>query len=1003
NSFLTLKKAGPRYVYASDSANGAVNSEVLPAVRPLITVVAAAPDSIKAVPTGLTQVSAGSLIPASPGRVQLSGHLTDAFDNPITAATTAYLQVVNVSGATGYLAIDYGAGAIPAGVSTTVFTDTNGVVGLSPSIYYYVSSAAFDTARVWLGTTTAPANTAPYIGTQKDITGVLQTIGGAATQIVFLSSPTAAVVGITNGGQYTIETLDDFNNVTSAGWPGGSVFLNVVEVPVHTANGFVLNTFGPGSGPAIYGFRDQSNTQFITSVPLPGNVSQVSFRYADMMSSYSGPGPSSNTAQGGRPGFWTIQVQDAANNVKAQALLRMDPDNADQVNFANPANSQVAGKVLDPLNNLAAYQAELQDEFFNPVVATRTVSVSLSTVTRSASRVNDYVAFSLSSGSFVGIRTAAPSFFTTTATLTIPLGQYQTTFYYLDTTASSLYAAGGGTKPVIALNSPGLFGTQQPVLVVADAIDGIAITTGNFQPALQAGTTSQTYDYETRDIFGNPSPLRSGQDFGRGWVQMAIQTDSLGMVSISTPDIGAFAGPTAISYLPVGASASTFYLIDTLLTAPGVHHHLSVSGITYPNWAVAVSSYDVIPGPPVQISWANAPRRLIAGTTVELVAGLPVNTALSAQLIDQFGNVTTSTSTTYTINYTAPGELGAWGGVNGSAVIVATAPSSLWTNLGVAALAVPIPASGGFTAAPMYFWDTVTGGATVYAQAQIAGTNVFAPISQIEPITAGPAYYLTVHHPYTTANPLAVGHVGIVTIKARDLFGNVAAGDPQNGNYFTDKVGFTSSGSTLTVTLQDPGNSSPFHVFVATDAGVFPNLEVEDSFFEVLQVGATDFANPNIFGFTSDGSRTGLPATASLRSDANVEQAGIVISPADLAPESDPPPLGPIPPAKIGVGVVKKTLNQGDGTTPSSPDPIPMLRLSMGIESTLPNGLLANLKGLQVQSEATGNLNNSHVTELALYYDANGNGKFDPPPTGDELLSTGAYDGAGSWWFGNPI
>src|SRR6185312_8585204 len=185
NSFVILKKAGNRTLSAAESDNFAINSAVPPATTPVIAVVPAAPDSIKASPTATTLVSAGSLVPSAPGRVQLSGHLTDAFDNPITAATTVYLQVVNVSGATGFLALDYGSGANSVGTSTTVFTDATGLVGGSPAIYYYVSSHAGDTARVWMGTTTAPTDTSPFVSTAKDITGTLQTVGGAATQIVF--------------------------------------------------------------------------------------------------------------------------------------------------------------------------------------------------------------------------------------------------------------------------------------------------------------------------------------------------------------------------------------------------------------------------------------------------------------------------------------------------------------------------------------------------------------------------------------------------------------------------------------------------------------------------------------------------------------------------------------------------------------------------------------------------------------------------------------------------
>jgi hypothetical protein len=788
------------------------------------------------------------------------------------------------------LSLDYGAGGVNVGLSTTMFTDSNGNIGVTtPTVTYFVSSHAGDAARIWMGTVTAPSNIAPFIATQKNISGNLTTTGGSPSQLVFLSTPSSALVGINElpgaGGNYTIEALDDFNNITTQGFASPLLLqIPTAETTVHQNKGYTLGLFGAGGD---FGFRDSSNSQFITSVLISAGASQASFRYHDRMSSYSGPGPSSNTYAAGRPGTWTIQIYNGTA-LLAQHSLRMDPDVPRQINFANPQNSEVVGRTLDYANNLASFQAELQDGFTNPSVATQTVTVTLTTTTRMASRVNDYAGFSVSSSALLGSRVSAPGFFAPTSTLTIAIGQYQTTFYYLDTTASNLYASGGGTKPIISLSVDSLFGNSQSVTQLSDTIDRIVISTGA-GAVLQAGTTSQIFTYETRDIFGNPSPLRSGQDFGLGYVQMRLTTDDTASVQFSTPDVGNFVSGSAVSYLPVGYSATSFYMIDTLLTPAGSTHTLTVAGITYPSWLTATSSYTVNPGPPAQIGWATPARRLVAGTTIQYELGVPTTTVVAAQLLDQFGNVTTST-TTFFINYTAPGQNSTFGGINSNAVIVATAPSSLWTNIGTQNLTVNIPGNAGLSQAPMYFWSTVAGGATIYAQAQVSGSNIFTPITQVHQVTPGAAAYLTLHHPYTANNPLKVGVPGTISIKARDLFGNVATGDPQNGNYFTDVVGFNSSGSTASVTLIDLTNGASYHVFVATDAGVFPNLGVVDTYQEVLQVSATDFTRPSVWGITNDTSRVGLPASASLRSDGNLEFAGIVITPADLAPESNPPP-----------------------------------------------------------------------------------------------------------------
>ena len=44
---------------------------------------------------------------------------------------------------------------------------------------------------------------------------------------------------------------------------------------------------------------------------------------------------------------------------------------------------------------------------------------------------------------------------------------------------------------------------------------------------------------------------------------------------------------------------------------------------------------------------------------------------------------------------------------------------------------------------------------------------------QDETVTPGPAVYFTVGHPFTGANPLKVGVPGLLTVTARDQYGNV--------------------------------------------------------------------------------------------------------------------------------------------------------------------------------------------------------------------------------------
>ena len=990
--FLSLKKAGVRWVEAHETLNAALTSELGgDSIRPLITVSPAAPDSIKVTPTADVEQDAGTLVPSAPGSLAITGQLTDAFDNPITSTQTVYVEVVSTVGASGRLSV----GGVDVGFSTQVISDSLGQVGISTAIRYFVSSNAGDSARIWIGTMTAPSSLAGFIAAQKDISGAIVTVGGPASQIVFVTTPTAVTVGINEvsgaGGIYAIQRLDDFGNVTRFGTT--PISLAVAETAVHTARGYNLGLFG---NIGDYGFRDAGNTQFITGFSIdPGFTgAETTFRYHDRMSSYSGPSPSSNTAEGGRPGLWSIQMK-VGVAVKATHQLRADPDVIKTVAFGNPVRNLVAGRVVDFSNNPGIFRPQLQDIFANPAVTTAPIVVTLSTGSRRASYYNDYVGFSRSSDSFAGSRVASPSFLVSTQTVDIPIGSYSATFYYLDTTASNGYALPG--SPTIALAVPGLVGSAQEVLVSPDGIDGLAISSGAGQ-GLLAGATSQVFSLEASDYYGNASPVRPGQDLGLGYVQVRLESDSLGQIAFSTPTPGNFTSTSAVAYILVNQSATSFYLIDTLLTT-GTTAEITATGITYPTWNVARASYTVLPGQPAQIGWYNPSRRLVAGTTVEYLLGVPTNTVIAAELRDMFGNVTTSTAT-FTMRYTSPG-LTTYGGVDPTAVIIATAPTG-WRNLNALSLDVPIPGGAALSQAPMYAWDTIAGGTTIQAQALLGGNDVFTPITQVQTITPGPASYMTLHHPYTPLAPLPVTNPGTIVVKARDKFGNVAAGDPQNGNYYTGIVSFMSSGSTTTVTLRDPIANATFHIFTPAEQGVFSNLSVTDIIQEVLKVRTSDQYNPDIWGITADGARTGLPSNVALRSDGDVELVGIVVTPKDLAPESTPPPNGPIPADKIAAGVTKKTLNQGDGNVPTeSPDPIPMMRLSMQVAATQASALASSLSSMRVQSRAEGNFDNLKVTELGLWFDANANGRYDPPPAGDIMLGTGAYDGSGTWYFGS--
>ena len=79
--------------------------------------------------------------------------------------------------------------------------------------------------------------------------------------------------------------------------------------------------------------------------------------------------------------------------------------------------------------------------------------------------------------------------------------------------------------------------------------------------------------------------LKTFVEVGLGYVQLSLDSNSSGQVQFSTGGVtNKFVSPSAVAYLPVGYAATSFYLIDTLLTTSA--------------YALAAGLADEISGPP---------------------------------------------------------------------------------------------------------------------------------------------------------------------------------------------------------------------------------------------------------------------------------------------------------------------------------------------------------------------------------------------------------------------
>ena len=993
-SWFTLRKAGTDFIGAHDSLNTAI------AVNPPLSLyVSAGPPAVYRVsPNSDIEVPAGSF--SVPGVQELTAQLTDTFDNSISSAgVPAYVSIAEVYGSTGVIQYKSGLSWSDVNVSTLVYTDGAGGVGISTPLAYQVSNKSGDWTRVWIGTfTLSPAVYGSYVAAGQNLSGRLITTGGVPSKLVYVSSQAEAMVGIKEmagtGAFFTVERRDDWSNVTKQGQTDVSLNLPAAQVAVHTGLGRVMGT--TSASVDDYGFRDTDNKLFLSGVTIPPTKSSASFRYHDRTSSYSGLSPAENSYEGGRPGYWTLEASfgDGIGDKKAAHQLRVNPAEVAQVAFGSAPRSMTAGKITNILGDAQAFKAELRDLFSNPSVATAPVQVLLSTFTRQASKLNDSFSFSASSG--IAFGAFPPVFASTVSHVAISLNAYATAFYYLDTTASAVYASSAApVKPIVKLSVPereSWFASTQSVTILPDITSRISVSQ-NAGQILTAGVISQKFMMSIEDIYGNPTPLMSGQEDSTGaGIAFALDSTSLGDVKFAAPDAVGFVSKPGTARMALGQASTSFYLTDTLTSAPT--HQLTVNTKLARNWIPAVSSYTVIPAQPDHMLFFTPPRRLVAGTTLQYegfsvgppaAAGVSTTAVVTVVLRDRYENNTT-TSSAVTVTFSSLRNT-TRGGLDPASPVLSSNPA--WKLLSTNSLSSNIPP--GYSYASIYVWDTLVGTATIVANASVSGAALPA-ISQGQYITPDVATYFTLHHNYTLSSPLRVNSPGYLTVRARDRFGNAATGDDMNGRYYTGKIKMSANGKGWFDLWAFPPPNTTDYTFTPDDRGEH-QLLVQDTLVESLKVNATDYNTPAIFGYTGDGGR-GLPQGSS----ADVVLAGLVILPRDIAPED------PMPSAKTSIGITRSAIYQGDGVTAEVPAPVSILRLTM---QTFPTGApAASMKSVLVKNSGT--LAYSDIVQINMYADsltAGVPGLFDGETVlggspVDTFMSSGTYDtGLMGWKF----
>ncbi|MCB4791979.1 MAG: hypothetical protein LHV68_08835 [Elusimicrobia bacterium] len=886
-------------------------------------------------PVHNTLLPAGSA--SNNANIQVIGQMVDSYNNEISSAgLTAHLFIRDVYGSTG--TIKDGAPGQAHHVWESTTTDANGRVGYSSvingpgALYYYASTIAGHYARVWIATFTAPGDISAFTADYRNISGRITTTGGTPVEFRFKDMPASMTAGIESPA-IKVERYDVFGNITSQG----------LSQPILSSNSLSPQKQFRWPSGASNNLISVGNKIDITN----GNTF-AQFYYYDEMSSYP-------QGENSRPGQW--QLKATGLNLDASQNLIVKPAATVKLAFTNPPRTELAKSIkAADLQTVQEFIIQPQDSYSNPTISTFTSIFVHLTSDRLQSKTSDYYAFSISSmsiGSFNdGIRTVVE----------IATNTYFTKVYYKDTRASNSYTP-VNSKPIIqAKETPEKFWTMgtQLVTILPDYISKTVFISPNQQ--LTAGTTSQLFLIQTQDPYSNPSPVLYGDsdpNISYTGIRFGLSCTSPSTYKrFKTVGYG-WQNSTGVVLMKINTDTTSFYMVDTC--AGNYNLRASEDRFTTKGWGVAIQTYTVVADVPYKMVFATPPRRLIAGTTIgyypDYSVGVQTNTAISIQVQDFWGNTKAVSQPTIVSVRTKspPSNPKAYASVNPNP----PNPLTGYTSINPTDTPLPITLNIGDSTANFYFKSEIAG--TVPIEAWIGGLQHTV---QNQTITPNKIRYFTIEHSYTNATPLSVQIPGPITVQARDQYGNRASGDTINGNYYVSKARFWSWGSTATVTL----NPSTF-TFTNTagtsmpEPGRFVNLQITDLIQENLRVGASDYLDSSINGFTSD-----------IRGSAgDIVTVGVVMNPADFAP-------GGKTASDLGLG---SYLVQGDGTIPSKPSPIAMVRMTLQINPNVPT-IVSSATWTYVRVQRAGSLGYNQVAEISLYKDAgaNPNGRFD----GDTVL-----------------
>lgn len=275
-------------------------------------------------------------------------------------------------------------------------------------------------------------------------------------------------------------------------------------------------------------------------------------------------------------------------------------------------SAAIAAGAADITASLGPLTVQRQDQFSNPVTGSA-------------------VAVTLTSNSTGVAVFAATLNGTPTTAVTIPLNGSSATFYYGDTAPGA---------PTITASGTLTSGTQVQAIVVGPAAK-LAITSGSIGGVASESASAGPVTVQVRDIANNP--VNTG-------TVVALSSNSTGTAVFAATSGGA--GVTSRT-IPSGQSSVIFFYGDT--KAATVTVTAAATGLTN-----ATTSGAITPAAATRLQFGQQPTNTAKSATI--------TPAVTARILDRFGNLTTSAaSVTIAIDNNPPSLLGLTAGtLNGT-------------------------------------------------------------------------------------------------------------------------------------------------------------------------------------------------------------------------------------------------------------------------------------------------------------------------------------------------